>query len=412
MGQLRVRELGKAYKRYPRKRGRLLEWLGAPPQHERRWVLRDVSFDVKPGESVGIVGSNGAGKSTLLKLVAGTAQPTTGSIEVDGTISALLELGIGFHPDFTGRQNVYMAGSIRGLAPEEIARLMADIDAFAEIGDYLDEPVRTYSSGMQMRLAFSAATATRPDVLIVDEALSVGDAYFTHKSFERIRRFREQGTTLLFVSHSGAAVKTLCDRAILLEKGSLVRDGAPDAVLDFYNARIAMQEKDAAILQVEAETGRPMTRSGDHSARIEKVELLSAGRPIRALRAFDPATIRLDIAVEKAIPELTAGILLRDRFGNDVFGTNTFHCGAPAGNLAAGERMSVEFDFPAMHLGIGTYSLTTALHAREAHVSSNYDWWDRALVFEVVRGAGPLAIGVSNMPVRVRWAPAEAPPPA
>jgi lipopolysaccharide transport system ATP-binding protein len=402
-GALRVRGLGKAYRRYARKSGRLLEWLGASPRHELRWVLRDITFDVDPGESVGIVGANGAGKSTLLKLVAGTTQPTEGDLRAGGSVSALLELGVGFHPDFTGRENVYMAGSIKGLAPERIAALMVDIEDFAEIGDYIDQPLRIYSSGMAVRLAFSVATATRPDILIVDEALSVGDAYFSHKSFERIRRFREQGTTLLFVSHNPGAVKTLCDRALLLDQGRLVRDGAPDAVLDYYNAMVAVQQADAGIRQTERETGRAVTRSGSNAAQVERVELLCDGVAVRAIRSGAPITIRLEILAQEAIPELTAGILLRDRLGNDVFGTNTFHCKAACRPLAAGEREAVEFRFDSLDLGVGSFSLTTALHTRESHISANYDWWDRALVFEVLPGSGPVGIGVCQFPVRVAW---------
>jgi len=409
MGQLRVRNLGKAYKRYVRKRGRALEWLGARPQHELRWVLRDISFDVESGEAVGIVGANGAGKSTLLKIIAGTTQATSGSCEVAGTLSALLELGLGFHPEFTGRQNVYMAGSIRGFTSEQTRGLMGDIEAFAEIGDYIDQPLRTYSSGMHVRLAFAVVTAVRPDILIVDEALSVGDTYFSHKSFDRIRRFREQGTTLLFVSHNPGAVKTLCDRAILLDEGQMLRDDAPDAVLDYYNARIAVQQADSAIRETERETGRVVTRSGSNAAHVEKVELLSRDKAVRALRSGDPATIRLEIAVDQPLPELTVGILLRDRLGNDVFGTNTFHCNAPMRDLAAGRRIAVEFVIDSMRLGIGSFSLTTALHTGESHVAANYDWWDRALVFQVVKGEGPTVIGVCNLPVSVSWGDANLP---
>jgi lipopolysaccharide transport system ATP-binding protein len=408
MGRLRVRQLGKAYKRYTRKAGRLLEWLGSERQHQLRWVLRDVTFDIEAGESVGIVGGNGAGKSTLLKLVAATTQPTEGVVEASGTISALLELGIGFHPDFTGRENVFMAGSIKGLHPDQVAQLLPGIEEFAEIGDYLDQPVRTYSSGMQVRLAFSVATAVRPEILIVDEALSVGDAYFQHKSFDRIRRFREQGTTLLFVSHNPTAVKALCDRAILLEQGRMIRDGLPDEILDYYNALISVQHADATIRQTERETGRCVTRSGSNVARIEGIDILSGGGSTRALRSGDPATVRLDIAVDEAIPELTAGILFRDRFGNEVFGTNTFHCDAPATLLPAGERLRVEFAFESLMLGVGSFSLTAALHARESHITSNYDWWDRAVVFEVLPGEGPVGIGVCRIPVNVAWVPPSA----
>jgi lipopolysaccharide transport system ATP-binding protein len=407
MGHLQVRELGKGYKRYPNKRGRLLEWLGAKPQHELRWVLQDITFDVDAGESVGIVGSNGAGKSTLLKLVAGTTRPTQGAVVTHGSVSALLELGIGFHPDFTGRQNVYMAGSIRGMSSNRMTELMAEIESFAEIGDYIEQPLRTYSTGMQLRLAFAVATAVRPDILIVDEALSVGDAYFTHKCFERIRDFREKGTTLLFVSHSPVAVKSLCDRAILLDRGRLVRDDTPDAVLDYYNAMIAVQEKDAEIRQTERQRGKTVTRSGSRRARVEAVDILVHGQPSRAIRSGDPVTIRLDIVAEENLPELTAGILFRDRLGNDVFGTNTYHCGALRRDVRAGESVTVEFAFPELRLGVGTFSLTVALHAKDSHIASNFDWWDRALVFEVVRGSEPFFIGNCNLPLAVRWSALE-----
>src|SRR6185295_7263858 len=193
-------------------------------------------FEIQPGEAVGIVGVNGAGKSTLLKMITGTTQPTCGDIQLQGRVAALLELGMGFHPDFTGRQNTFMAGQLLGMQVEEIEALMPEIESFAEIGEAIDHPVRTYSSGMQMRLAFSVATARRPDVLIVDEALSVGDAYFQHKSFSRIREFRKAGTTLLIVSHDKTSIQSVCDRAILLDAGRLAKEGPPEEIMDFYNA--------------------------------------------------------------------------------------------------------------------------------------------------------------------------------
>jgi len=403
MGYLRVRDLGKAYKRYPHKWRRLAEWVGLGAHHDVNWVLRDVNFDVAPGEAVGIIGANGAGKSTLLKLLTGTIRPTTGAFETGGRVAALLELGIGFHPEFTGRQNVRMAGHILGIPSESIDSLMSEIEAFAEIGDYVDQPVRTYSSGMQVRLAFSVATAVRPDILIVDEALSVGDAYFQHKSFDRIRQFRDLGTTLLFVSHSPAAVKTLCDRAILLDHGQVLRDDSPDAALDYYNAMIAAQRADYQIRQTEAETGRTTTRSGTAEASIVDIELLCVGVPVRALHSGDATTVRITLEVRAAVADLTAGILIRDRFGNDIFGTNTFHLGMNRTNVAAGERMIVEFVFPSFDLGAGSYSLTAALHSHEVHTASNFDWWDRAVVFQVVRKSGPLTIGVCALQVAARW---------
>jgi lipopolysaccharide transport system ATP-binding protein len=402
MGHLRVRKLGKAFKRYARKSGRLAEWLGLGSRHELNWVLRDVSFDVEAGEAVGIVGSNGAGKSTLLKLISGTIRPTSGTFEIGGRIAALLELGIGFHPEFTGRQNVYMAAHILGLSTTQIDSLFGAIVDFAEIGSYIDEPVRTYSSGMQVRLAFSVATAVRPDILIVDEALSVGDTYFQHKSFDRIRRFRDDGTTLLFVSHSAGAIKTLCDRALLLDRGLLLRDDAPDAVLDYYNAMIAAQRASYEIRQSGAGSMRA-TRSGSAEASIETVALQVNGQPAQALCSGDAASIRVDIAVREALPELTAGILIRDRLGNDVFGTNTYHLGVAAAGIAAGHRMALEFEFPAMNLGVGSYSVSTALHTGDSHIAMNFDWWDHALVFQVVPGRRPTSVGTAALDVTARW---------
>ena len=220
-GRIVLHDLGKSYRHYHAPSQRLIEWvtLGAAIRHEERWALRGVTLEIAGGEAVGIIGANGAGKSTLLKLITGTTHPTTGHAVVDGRVAALLELGIGFHPDATGRDNVLMAGQLLGYQSSEIAARMSDIERFAEIGSYLDSPVRTYSSGMHVRLAFSVATAIRPDILIVDEALAVGDAYFQHKSFARIREFKAAGTTLLFVSHSAPVVKSICDRAVLLEGG-------------------------------------------------------------------------------------------------------------------------------------------------------------------------------------------------
>lgn len=401
MGFLQIESVGKAYRRYRHKSGRLAEWLGLGHHHELIWILRNVTFSVAPGEAVGIVGVNGVGKSTLLKMITGTTRPTEGSVTTSGRVAALLELGLGFHPDFTGRQNVSMAGQLLGMRPDEITTLMPEIEAFAEIGDYIDHPVRIYSSGMQVRLAFSVATAIRPDILIVDEALSVGDAYFQHKSFDRIRQFRDSGTTLLFVSHSAETVKTLCDRAILLDKGGVVQDGPPDAVMDYYNAMIAAKQTSYQIQQVEEALTKTATRSGTGAATIEGVELQSQGSVVRALRSGDDATFTLDIAVHEPIDELTVGILIRDRLGNDVFGTNTYHHNQNFYQLPTGAQATAQFHFPSLSLGEGSYSVSVALHNKDSHLSANYDWWDRSLVFEIVHGKGPLAIGVCRLPLTV-----------
>ncbi|MCU0806737.1 MAG: ABC transporter ATP-binding protein [Candidatus Contendobacter sp.] len=405
MGQIRVTHIGKAYKRYPHRWARLREWFtpGGLARHQAHWVMRGVTFTVAPGEAVGIIGHNGAGKSTLLKIIAGTTQASEGTIEVTGRVAALLELGMGFHPDFTGRQNVFMAGQLLGHSVAALEQHFPDIEAFAEIGDYIDQPVRTYSSGMQVRLAFSVATAIRPDILIVDEALSVGDAYFQHKSFARIRQFRDQGTTLLFVSHNPGAVKTLCNRAILLDQGIMARDGDPDDVLDYYNAVIARLESEQHIRELETDAAKSAIRSGNQAAVIETVELESAGQSVRAVRIGDPVQFLIDLGVNADLEELTVGILIRDRLGNDVFGTNTWYLNASRPHPRAGDRYRVAFEIPALNLGIGNYSLSVALHSGEVHVANNYDWWNRALVFQVVPGSRFRAIGVAYLPTVSHW---------
>ena len=216
--------ISKKYKQYNGSWSRLCEWLIPNKlRHRELWVLKDIYLKVEKGESVGIVGQNGAGKSTLLKILTGTTQPTTGKASISGRVSALLELGMGFHSEFTGRQNAIMGCQMLGIDNPTIAKKIPEILLFSELGDYFDRPLRTFSSGMQVRLAFSVATCVQPEVLIIDEALSVGDVYFQHKSMNRIRDFRQKGTTLLFVSHDPGAVKSLCSRAILLDRGLMIR---------------------------------------------------------------------------------------------------------------------------------------------------------------------------------------------
>ncbi|GJI92703.1 ABC transporter ATP-binding protein [Duganella hordei] len=385
MGTISVKQLGKAYKQYSNRWGRLAEWVlpSLGRRHRLKWVIQDVSFELAPGEAVGIIGINGAGKSTLLKLITGTAQPTTGSVHITGRVAALLELGMGFHPEFSGRQNAYMAGQLLGMSVEEISALMPEIEAFADIGDYIDQPVRVYSSGMQMRLAFSVATVRRPDVLIVDEALSVGDAWFQHKSFERIRQFRKLGTTLLIVSHDRAAIQSICDRAILLDRGHLAFQGKPEEVMDYYNALIA--ERDGVnIEQTTAADGRTQTSSGNGKATVTAISLESAdGAPLEVVNVGVPVTLRIKVQVHADLPRLVLGYMIKDRLGQHIYGTNTHHMEQPLTELNAGEQIEYCFRFP-LNLGPGSYSVTTALTSSETHLADNYEWRDLALLFIVM----------------------------
>lgn len=385
MGTITVTNLGKAYKQYPTRWSRLAEWLipGHKPRHTLKWVLQRINFAVQPGEAVGIIGINGAGKSTLLKMITGTTQPTTGSVHITGRVAALLELGMGFHPDFTGRQNAFMAGQLLGYSVEEIARLMPEIEAFAEIGDYIDQPVRVYSSGMQMRLAFSVATAHRPDVLIVDEALSVGDAYFQHKSFDRIRGFRKQGTTLLIVSHDKQAIQSICDRAILLNAGELAVEGEPEAVMDYYNALLAGHQNQR-VKQEVLDDGKVQTVSGTGEATVSSITLVSEdGQALEVVDVGQRVRLRIEVTAHADIDRLVLGYGIKDRLGQVIYGTNTHLKSRPLLNVSAGERYLFEIAFPA-NLGPGTYSVQTALVSDDTHLTNNYEWRDLALVFNVV----------------------------
>lgn len=367
-------------------------------------ALREVDLQVRKGDCLGIVGYNGAGKSTLLQLIAGTLKATSGTIRSRGRIVALLELGAGYNDEFTGLENIYMNAAILGVPRELINARLPEIEAFAEIGDFINKPVRTYSSGMRVRLAFSMLTQVDPDIMIIDEALSVGDAYFAHKCVRVIRRFREEGRTLLFVSHDPQAVKTLCDHAILLDRGLVVRRGTPIDILDYYNAMIAAREHDREIRQEELRTGRPTTRSGNRKAELERFELLDEqDRPVRAVLTGSVVSICCVVVFREPVENPTIGFLIRDRLGNNVFGTNTYHLKTKTGTFGVGERIEVCFH-TTLNLGLGNYSVTLAAHAGPAHTDENYDWYDNLIAFSMIDNWPFHFVGVSALPVKVELA--------
>jgi len=227
-----LRQVSKVFRLYNNPTDRLMEWVLPVKRHQEFHALRDITLEIPKGRTIGLIGQNGAGKSTLLKLITGTLLPTYGTMEIRGRVAALLELGTGFHPEFTGRQNIYVNGQLLGMSREELVKLEPEIIAFTELGPFIDQPVRTYSSGMVLRLGFSIAAAMNPELLIIDEALSVGDARFSQKCIRRIREFRDEGTTILFVSHDPGAVTTLCDEAVLLERGAVRSRGLPKDILE------------------------------------------------------------------------------------------------------------------------------------------------------------------------------------
>lgn len=396
MGSIVVSNVGKSYKKYSSRWGRLAEWFipGVGKKHDLKWVIHDISFTVNPGEAVGIIGINGAGKSTLLKMITGTTIPSKGIINLKGRVAALLELGMGFHPDFTGRQNVFMSGQLLGYSVQELHQLMPDIESFAEIGDYIDQPVRVYSSGMQMRLAFSVATAVRPDILIVDEALSVGDSYFQHKSFDRIRNYARQGTTLLIVSHDKAAIQSICDRAILLNEGRKEFEGNPEAVMDYYNALLADKEK-RSIQQKVTDDGKIQTVSGTGEANVIATEIYDKkGELSEHLNVGEDATLLIRVKVNQDLPRLVVGYSFKDRLGQVIYGTNTSLKDRIILNVKKDEVYDFEFKF-SMNIGVGSYSVQTALVSSETHLVDNYEWRDLALVFNVINANKEQFAGVA-----------------
>ncbi len=384
-----LRNVSKCFKLYRTQRGRLLELLGLQQAHQPFWALRDIDLDVPSGKTVGIVGANGAGKSTLLKLITGTLLPTTGTIEVQGRIAALLELGMGFHQEFTGRQNIHVNGQLLGLAPDEIQALESDIIGFSELGNFIDQPMRTYSSGMVVRLGFSIAAALNPDVLIVDEALSVGDARFSQKCIRRIREFREAGTTILFVSHDPVAVSSLCEEAVLLHEGHMRSRGRPKDILEEYNSLLAsVGEGNVAMRTVRPAspgTNEPV-RSGTFQALVTDLRLLNEkDRSTDVYTSGDTMLVELEVFFLVPVRSPTVGLLIKERLGLHLFGTNTALKGMDLGSYSAGESVRVRVEIP-LRLGYGDYSLTVAVHEDETHLESCYEWTDNAAVFRVRQG--------------------------
>lgn len=393
MTLLKSENLGKSFRQYSTEWARLARWLGLPlsPSSET-WVLQAISFELGPGEAIGLIGQNGAGKSTLLKIITGTLQPTSGKVTLSGRVSAILELGMGFQLEMTGRQNATHACGLMGFSGEQARQMLPEIESFAEIGEYFDKPMRMYSSGMQMRVAFAVATAQRPDLLIVDEALSVGDAYFQHKSFNRIRDFQELGTALLIVSHDAGSIKSLCSRCILIDHGQILKDGPPAEVLDFYNAIIAEKENSTVAVERLGEN-QARTTSGTGEATVEEIALYNRrAEPAEFVHVGEHVHLKVKVKVHQALEKLVFGFSIRDRLGQIIFGTNTWYTEQVLQNVPEGSCFEFDVGFHA-NLGVGSYSVQTALVDSDTHLTSNYQWIDLALVFSVVNVDKPTFIG-------------------
>lgn len=392
--------LGKKYVVYSSAGGRLLEGLTGGLLRNGRdfWALRDLSLGIERGEAVGIIGQNGSGKSTLLKLLAGLTQPTEGTVRVRGRIGSLIELGTGFNPEFTGRANARLSAALLGISPAEFAEKLPEIEKFAAIGEFLDRPIKTYSSGMQVRLAFSVAVAIEPEVLLIDEALAVGDLLFQQKCMRRLKEMRERGVTLVMVTHDLGAVRNFCDRALLLDSGRVIASGPTGEVVDEYNGlmqRKSLEGTDREIVSSRAAAGAK-PRQGSFEAVITELALVDAhGEPVAAITAGTEGTIRVKIAFLDAVVDPVVGILIRDRLTNDIFGTNSAHHHLHPGKFLPGETLEAEFRMN-FDLGHGEYSVTAAVHTEIATFDKVFDWADDLFAFKVLP-TEPRSIGVARL---------------
>lgn len=400
-----VEGISKQYRIYQRPADRLKEMMsrGRWKTHREFWALRDVSFEVKQGTTFGIVGPNGSGKSTLLQIIAGTLEPTHGSVRHTGRIAALLELGAGFNAEFTGVENVFMNASLMGFSHAETEAMLPEIERFAEIGDFIYQPVKTYSSGMYVRLAFATAITAMPQILIVDEALAVGDAVFQHRCTRRLKEMQESGMTILFVSHDPSAIRALCSRAVLLHAGRMEAIGKPTDVLNRYQKLIMAREEafeagepaareDTSVTDESGPATTYAYRHGDGSAQILRAELLNAAHhPIEFVESGEPVLLRLRARFNEAAEAPVCGFLLRNRHGIHLYGTNTELQPADVGPVQRGEVVEVTFAFDCW-LAPDTYSVTVAVHSNEG---VSFDWVDGLLFFRVMSAVA--MEGVANL---------------
>ncbi|MBV6434776.1 MAG: Vitamin B12 import ATP-binding protein BtuD [Bryobacteraceae bacterium] len=384
--------------------------------HRDFWALQGVTFDIKPGETFCIIGENGSGKSTLLQIIAGILTPTSGAAKIHGRVAALLELGSGFNPEFSGRDNVYLNAAILGLSSAEIDRRYNDIAAFAEIGEFIHQPVKTYSSGMVVRLAFSVAIHVDPQILLVDEALAVGDIYFRQRCMRKVHDLRQNGVTIVFVSHAIGDVKAIGDRTMWLDKGSIREIGTTDAVVAKYLA--AMVEKDSTYIQ-QKKPERSLTRSstrapeivdtipnidhryGDGRAEVIGIAILDGfGRPVHLLEPASRIVVRISVRANEEIELPIVGFMLRNHLGIDFAGTNTAREGHQLPPMAPGDIFTVDFHVDLPELYPAFFSFSPALADGTLHHYRNCDWIDNAITLQMGHSEGQI-YGYLHLPCRV-----------
>jgi ABC-2 type transport system ATP-binding protein len=411
-GQVRLRGVARRFKLVHERNATLKETVlrRRRTTSEDFWAVQGIDLDVAPGEALGIVGRNGSGKSTLLKLLAGIIPPNRGTVEIGGSVAAMLELGAGFHPDFTGRENVYMNGAIYGLGERDVTERLDDIVAFSELEEFIDMPVRTYSSGMQMRLAFAVSSHVNPDVLLLDEVLAVGDESFQRKCIARLADYKRGGGTLVLVTHDPNSVEQMCDHAIVLADGKVLAEGAPAKVLTTYRRRLVADDRErdeghggehaAASEEEEAADSRSW---GDRRAQIREARLIGPEGPASSFVSGDPLVLEMDVEARERLDGVIYGMTVHSAEGLLCYGTNTHLDGRDTGVLDG--PSIVRFHIPSLHLHAGHFAITLAIvdHDSVCH------WLDRWLEFDVFQdGAG---IGAVDMTGTWTIEPAGAGPP-
>ena len=435
---LTIRDLGKSYRLFDRPQDRLKQGFWRRRKYFREfWALQGVSFTVQKGETVGIVGRNGSGKSTLLQIIAGTLEPTIGGVQVPGRVAALLELGTGFTPEFTGRENVVLNGAILGLSQAEVENRFQEIVDFAEVGDFIDQPVRTYSSGMLLRLAFAVQVVVPKDVLIIDEILAVGDEAFQRKCFAKLEEFRDAGGTVLFVSHAAGHIIQLCDRALLLDDGDLLLQGEAKGVVHLYQQLVhtppAAQEelrqeirnlgstpgwegekRPGVDVPFSTDTSKPADRRGSYApnfvsknilryqsrgARIQDPHLSEPdGTRVNLLRAGEQYVWRYQVTFEKPFSNVRFGMLIKTISGLELGGGVSAAAGDGIAHVEAGTAVEALFRFR-VSLAQGTYFLNAGLVAMLPEGEAYLDRWVDAVMFMILPDNNPQVVGAVDFSV-------------
>jgi lipopolysaccharide transport system ATP-binding protein len=417
---VRFEGVSKSYAIYDAPSDRLKELLSPVRRKHHRdfWALHDVSFSVERGETFCIIGENGSGKSTLLQIVAGILQPARGTVEVAGRVAALLELGAGFNPEFSGRDNVYLNGSILGLTTRQIDERYKDIEAFAEIGDFINQPVKTYSSGMVVRLAFAVAINVDPEILLVDEALAVGDIYFRQRCMRKVHELRSRGVTILFVSHAVSDVKAIGDRVVWLDRGRVAEIGEPDRVISRYLA--TMVEKDSAYLLHKAAVEERQPRAGrlqapevietipniDHRYGDGRAKVIGIGvfdergRPLQLLTPATRILVRISVRASDEVPMPIVGFMLRNQLGIDFSGFNTAREGFELPSMLAGDVCTVDFYIDLPELYPASFSFSPAIADGTLMGYAMCDWIDNAVTLQMSRSEHEI-YGYLHLPCRV-----------